>query len=106
MSCAGPYVPTEPIMKTSRALTTTRPTSSPEGTDARQSTAAQKLGDTGVISAAERHRRIAESAYLRAAARDFAGDQQLDDWLAAERKIDAETAAPGASHAPQTDCRR
>ena len=92
-------------MKTSRALTTTRPTFSPEVTDARQSTGAQKLGATGVISAAERHRRIAEIAYLRAATRDCAGDQQLDDWRDAEREIDAETAAPGASHAPQSDCR-
>ena len=67
-------------MKTSRALTTARPTFSPEVTDARQSTGAQKLGATGVISAAERHRRIAEIAYLRAATRDCAGDQQPDDW--------------------------
>jgi hypothetical protein len=87
-------------MKTSRSLTTQRPPS-PEGTDARQSTGAQELGTTGVHSAAERHRRIAESAYRRAAARDFAGEHELDDWLAAEREIDAQTATPGANHALQ-----
>jgi hypothetical protein len=74
-------------MKTSRSLTTKRPPS-PEGTDARQSTGDQELGTTGVHSAAERHPRIA-------------GEHELDDWLAAEREIDAQTAAPGASHALQ-----
>jgi Protein of unknown function (DUF2934) len=44
-------------------------------------------------AAAERYQRIAERAYLLAAARGFAGDHQLDDWLAAEREVD-ET-APG-----------
>ncbi len=88
-------------MKASRTSTDKRPSSSAEVTHTRQSTAAPQLGATGVLSAAERHQRIAESAYLRAAARNFSGDHELDDWLAAEREIDAETAAPCARHAPQ-----
>jgi Protein of unknown function (DUF2934) len=38
---------------------------------------------------AERRQRIAETAYWRAAARGFAHDRHLDDWLQAEREIDA-----------------
>ena len=52
------------------------------------------------LSAAERHRLIAESAYRLAAARGFAGDQALADWLAAEREVDARTAASYTSLAP------
>jgi len=37
----------------------------------------------------ERKRRIAEGAYRRAEARGFAGNRELDDWLEAEREIDA-----------------
>jgi hypothetical protein len=33
------------------------------------------------------HRRIAEAAYLRAERRGFAGDQRLEDWLAAETEV-------------------
>lgn len=35
-----------------------------------------------------RQKRIAERAYGYAEARGFAGDQQVDDWLRAEREID------------------
>jgi Protein of unknown function (DUF2934) len=37
----------------------------------------------------ERHRRIAEAAYLRAAARKFVGGDPVQDWLEAERDLDA-----------------
>jgi hypothetical protein len=36
-----------------------------------------------------RHSRIAEAAYRIAQARGFAGGSELDDWLAAERDVDA-----------------
>jgi len=36
-----------------------------------------------------RHRRISEAAYRIAEARGFAGGSELDDWLAAEREVDA-----------------
>jgi hypothetical protein len=32
---------------------------------------------------------IAESAFLRAAARDFSGGDPVADWLASEREVDA-----------------
>ena len=36
-----------------------------------------------------RQQRIAERAYARAESRGFAGNQHLEDWLEAEREIDA-----------------
>lgn len=47
----------------------------------------------------ERRRRIAEAAYYRSERRGFAGDRQLDDWLAAERDL-AGLVDPGSE---QTD---
>jgi hypothetical protein len=37
----------------------------------------------------ERHRRIAEAAYFRAEQHGFRIGAELDDWLEAEREIDA-----------------
>jgi hypothetical protein len=37
----------------------------------------------------ERYERIAEAAYHRAERRGFAPGNELDDWLAAEREVDA-----------------
>jgi hypothetical protein len=33
---------------------------------------------------------IAEAAYYRAAARDFEGGHEIEDWLAAERELGAD----------------
>jgi len=41
----------------------------------------------------DRHRRIEEAAYLRAAARGFMGGDPVEDWLLAEAEIDAADAA-------------
>ncbi len=41
------------------------------------------------ISADQRHAMIAESAYLRAAARGFSGGDPVADWLASERDVEA-----------------
>ncbi len=41
------------------------------------------------VSAEQRHALIAESAYLRAAARGFTGGDPVADWLASEREVDA-----------------
>ncbi|HVY65183.1 MAG TPA: DUF2934 domain-containing protein [Gammaproteobacteria bacterium] len=41
------------------------------------------------VSAEHRHALIAQSAYLRAAARGFAGGDPVADWLASEREVDA-----------------
>jgi hypothetical protein len=43
-----------------------------------------------VIEGASRLQRIAVSAYLRAKDRGFTAGNELDDWLAAEREIDAQ----------------
>jgi Protein of unknown function (DUF2934) len=41
------------------------------------------------LTAQERHRRISELAYRRAAERGFAPGNELEDWLEAEREVDA-----------------
>ena len=41
------------------------------------------------LTAAERHRRICELAYRRAEQRGFAPGAEVDDWLDAEREVDA-----------------
>jgi hypothetical protein len=41
-----------------------------------------------VHTAEERHKMIAEAAYLIAAHRGFAPGHELSDWLAAEREVD------------------
>ena len=42
-----------------------------------------------VFSEDERRRMIAEAAYFRAARREFAPGGELEDWLAAQREVDA-----------------
>ena len=44
---------------------------------------------TPSVSADRRHAMIAETAYLRAAARGFSGGDPVADWLASERDVDA-----------------
>lgn len=43
---------------------------------------------TPPISNDQRHAMIAESAYLRAAARGFSGGDPVSDWLESEREVD------------------
>ena len=45
------------------------------------------------LSEDERRRMIAEAAYFRAAGRGFAPGGELEDWLAAQREVDALLAA-------------
>lgn len=47
-------------------------------------------GSQQATGAVERTQRIAEAAYLRAASRDFEPGHEVEDWLNAEREIDAE----------------
>ncbi|RMD79607.1 MAG: DUF2934 domain-containing protein [Gammaproteobacteria bacterium] len=44
---------------------------------------------TRPLSPEERHRLIAEAAYLRAEARGFVPGHELEDWLAAEAEVEA-----------------
>jgi hypothetical protein len=55
----------------------------------RKRTAATKSDSTTTISAAERLRMIQTAAYYRAERRGFAPGHEAEDWLAAEREIDA-----------------
>jgi hypothetical protein len=41
------------------------------------------------LTPAERHRRISDLAYRRAEQRGFASGNELEDWLEAEREVDA-----------------
>ena len=41
------------------------------------------------LTPAERHRRISDLAYRRAEQRGFAPGNEVDDWLEAEREVDA-----------------
>jgi hypothetical protein len=41
------------------------------------------------LTAAERHRRISDLAYRRAEQRGFAPGNEIEDWLEAEREVDA-----------------
>jgi hypothetical protein len=41
------------------------------------------------LTAAERHQRICDLAYRRAEQRGFAPGNEVDDWLDAEREVDA-----------------
>jgi hypothetical protein len=43
-----------------------------------------------VVTPEERHRRIAETAYFLAQARNFTGGDPVADWLEAERSVDRE----------------
>lgn len=49
------------------------------------------------LTAEERYNRIAEAAYLRAAARGFADGDPLRDWLDAEAMIESSNSTPQES---------
>jgi hypothetical protein len=46
-----------------------------------------------------REARISEAAFFKAAARAFAPGHEWDDWLAAEKEIDAQSSGEGSSGA-------
>jgi len=54
----------------------------------------------GAVSADTRRAMIAEAAYLRAEQRSFASGHEEEDWLLAEREVDALLSAHHG-HAPQ-----
>ena len=53
------------------------------------SAAASQSGRGVAVSPEARHAMIAEAAYLRAERRGFAPGREMEDWLAAEKEIDA-----------------
>jgi DUF2934 family protein len=46
-----------------------------------------------LLSPEERHLRVSRAAYQLAELRNFAPGSELEDWLCAEREVDAETNA-------------
>jgi hypothetical protein len=71
--------------------------------DEQHADAARQPGSSGIHAAtADRWRRIANAAYLRAERRGFAGDAELEDWLEAEKEVDQQlTREAIAKHSPQ-----
>jgi hypothetical protein len=69
-----------------------RPPKLDDGTpDVQHTDAARPSGSSGTrVATADRWRRIARAAYLRAERRGFAGDAALEDWLEAEQEVDLE----------------
>lgn len=55
------------------------------------------------VGPAQREERIRAAAYRRAESRGFAPGQELDDWLAAEREVDA---APPPHDIPRPQSKR
>ncbi|MFQ5635661.1 MAG: DUF2934 domain-containing protein [Gammaproteobacteria bacterium] len=49
---------------------------------------ASQIISTTVVTAAERHRLIAETAFLKAERRGFSGGDPVEDWLEAEEEVD------------------
>lgn len=47
---------------------------------------------SGKMRPDDRQRMIAEAAYFRAERRGFRGNEELDDWLAAEAQVDSGSA--------------
>lgn len=75
---------------------TSRATSTAGKSPGRKRTAANKATEAPrCISVEERHRLIAERAYLMAEARGFRGGDPREDWLAAEAEIDARLLSEG-----------
>jgi hypothetical protein len=60
---------------------------------AAQRTAAPVAAPKGKVDAKERQRLIAEAAYYRAQKRGFAPGHEVQDWVAAEKEVDARIAA-------------
>jgi hypothetical protein len=66
-----------------------RKTQMPAGKhDSERSAADSMPADAGAGESPDRDRLIAEAAYLRAAARNFAGGDPVEDWLQAELEVD------------------
>ena len=76
MSKSAPSGRAKRAASTNNTTTTDRPAE-------RATTVAAPLSDD------RRHALIAETAYLRAAARGFSGGDPVADWLESEREVDA-----------------
>ncbi len=75
------------IKKTSRKKTATSKTSKKKPSASKKTKGS--MPGTISISREERWRMIATTAYLKAEARNFSPGHEMEDWLAAEREVDA-----------------
>ncbi|HEY7641040.1 MAG TPA: DUF2934 domain-containing protein [Steroidobacteraceae bacterium] len=88
-------MPTRPRTGTGRTKTKTAPPTAAPQPPAAEPTevTATHLERREIPSFSEsREARIAEAAYWRAERRGFAPGQELDDWLAAEKEVDGDSA--------------
>ncbi len=76
-------------MRSTQAASASRSASRPTGAQADPGRVDEQV-DSGVAS---RRDRIAQAAYYLAERRGFDGERQVDDWLEAERAVDAEDTA-------------
>ena len=67
-----------------RAVKTRTATTEPKAAKAK----VKKTVETLAVSLEERHRLIAERAYILAEQRGFSGGNSVDDWLAAEAEVE------------------
>lgn len=88
-------MPTRPRTGSGRKkkTTPTRPAASDNENDSTEVTAARLERREIPSFSISREARIAEAAYWRAERRGFTAGQELDDWLAAEKEVDGDTAA-------------
>jgi hypothetical protein len=78
---------TPPAKPSKPAKTSAKATPKPSATKPAKKTAAKRTSSFDPPQEPQWHRMIAEAAYYRAEKRGFAGDQSLEDWLAAEEEI-------------------
>ncbi|HVY05298.1 MAG TPA: DUF2934 domain-containing protein [Burkholderiales bacterium] len=85
----------ETISKESQGAASQRPAARRKSPEERwvEPTDVYRPADSIPESEPTREERIAVSAYYKAERRGFAGEAELDDWLEAEREVDAD--APG-----------
>ena len=80
-----------------RAARAAAQTTETAGTADASETTTEPMADVRLLGTLQpltsREERIAISAYWRAAQREFAPGNELDDWLAAEREVDSEEQA-------------
>jgi hypothetical protein len=84
-------MPTQNRTGSNRTKKTAAPVAQQSSTDTEVT--ASQLERREIPSFSEsREARIAEAAYWRAERRGFTAGQELDDWLAAEKEVDGDTA--------------
>jgi hypothetical protein len=82
-------VPEPPVLEPAADPPTASPADAAEAAAARGNVLRPLFLVPHRLTPAERHRRICELAYRRAEQRGFAPGSEVEDWLEAEREVDA-----------------